>query len=185
MDKIIIGIAGKISSGKDTVADYITKKYNAKSLKYSQALRDVLTRIYQDISRDNMQKISSLIRQMFGEDTLAKIIYNDILNSTENIIVVTGVRRSADIDLLKTMSGFKLFYIDTNINIRYERLIQRSENIDDRNKTFEEFQKQELAEAEMYIDKLKEIADYTIDNNSNVDDLYKKVDSIISELKNS
>ena len=185
MEKIIIGIAGRIASGKDTVADYIVEKYNAKSLKFSQSLRDVLSRLYQDISRDNMQKISLLLRQMFGEDMLAKVIYNDILNSKEDIIVVTGVRRIADIEMLKNTNGFKLFFIDTNIETRYERLIQRSENIDDKNKSFEEFKKQELAETEVYIDQFKEIADYVIDNNEGVDKLHEQIDKIISELKNS
>jgi hypothetical protein len=75
--------------------------------------------------------------------------------------------------MLKNTNGFKLFFIDTNIETRYERLIQRSENIDDRNKSFEEFKKQELAETGVYINQFKEIADYIIDNNEGVDKLHE------------
>ena len=146
-------------------------------------LRDILQRIYQDISRENMQKISTILREGFGDDLLAKVIYNDILNSNEKMIVIDGVRRLPDIEILRSLPEFKLLFIDTDIENRYQRLIQRNENIDDRNKTFDDFQKEDQAEAEINIDKLKSIADYIIDNNGNIDNLYKQIDKIITELK--
>lgn len=185
MAKIIIGISGRIASGKDTVANYIIEKYGAKQFKFSKVLRDILQRIYQEVSRDNLQKLSLLLRQMFGDDMLAKVVYNDILNTKEDIIVIDGVRRLPDIEILKPIEGFKLFFIDAVIGTRYERIIQRSENIDDRNKTFETFKKEEEAETEIYIDGLKNVSDYMIDNNSNIDDLHKQIDNIILNLKNS
>ncbi len=183
MDRIIIGIAGKIAAGKDTVANYLINQYGAQQLKFSKVLRDILQRIYQDISRENMQKISTILREGFGDDLLAKVIYNDILNSNEKMIVIDGVRRLPDIEILRSLPEFKLLFIDTDIENRYQRLIQRNENIDDRNKTFDDFQKEDQAEAEINIDKLKSIADYIIDNNGNIDNLYKQIDKIITELK--
>ena len=183
MDRIIIGIAGKIAAGKDTVANYLINQYGAQQLKFSKVLRDILQRIYQDISRENMQKISTILRDGFGDDLLAKVIYNDILNSNEKMIVIDGVRRLPDIEILRSLPEFKLLFIDTDIENRYQRLIQRNENIDDRNKTFDDFQKEDQAEAEINIDKLKSIADYIIDNNGNIDNLYKQIDKIITELK--
>ena len=183
MDRIIIGIAGKIAAGKDTVANYLINQYGAQQLKFSKVLRDILQRIYKDISRENMQKMSTMLRNTFGDDLLANVIYNDILNSNEKMIVIDGVRRLTDIEILRSLPEFKLLFIDTDIENRYQRLIQRNENIDDRNKTFDDFQKEDQAEAEINIDKLKSIADYIIDNNGNIDNLYKQIDKIITELK--
>lgn len=182
MGKIIIGTTGQIASGKDALAAYVVKKYNAKQLKTSTVLRDVLKRIYENINRENLQKLSLILRQSFGEDILAKIAYNDIQNSTEDVIIIDGIRRLQDIEMLKPL-GFKLIFIETAPEIRYERLIQRSENVDDRNKTYEEFQKDALGETEIYIAGFKDMADYIIDNNGNFEDLYKQFDDIISELK--
>ncbi|HOC96268.1 MAG TPA: AAA family ATPase [bacterium] len=183
MDRIIIGIAGKIAAGKDTAANYLINQYGAQQLKLSKVLRDILQRIYKDISRENMQKMSTMLRNTFGDDLLANVIYNDILNSNEKMIVIDGVRRLTDIEILRSLPEFKLLFIDTDIENRYQRLIQRNENIDDRNKTFDDFQKEDQAEAEINIDKLKSIADYIIDNNGNIDNLYKQIDKIITELK--
>lgn len=185
MEKIIIGISGQISAGKDTVANYIMQKYNAKQLKFSKVLRDILQRIYKDINRENMSKLSTALRQVFGEDMLVNIIYNDINNSQEEIIVLDGVRRMPDIEMLQPIPGFKLFYIDAGIDTRYERLIQRSENSDDRAKSFEEFKKDHELETELQILGLKDHADYIIDNSGSLNDLYKQVDTIIFNLKNS
>lgn len=185
MAKIIIGISGQIASGKDTVEKYIMDKYGAKTLKFSKVLRDILQRIYKDINRENMSKLSTVLRQVFGEDMLVDVMYNDIMNSNEEIVVLDGVRRMADIEKLKPIPGFKLFYVDVNINTRYERLIQRTENLDDREKTFEEFQKDHELETELQIPGLKDHADYIIDNSGSLNDLYKQVDDIITALKNS
>ncbi len=178
-----MGIAGKIAAGKDTSANYLINQYGAQQLKFSKVLRDILQRIYKDISRENMQKMSTMLRNTFGDDLLANVIYNDILNSNEKMIVIDGVRRLPDIEILRSLPEFKLLFIDTDIENRYQRLIQRNENIDDRNKTFDDFQKEDQAEAEINIDKLKLIADLVIDNNGNIDNLYKQIDKIITELK--
>lgn len=183
MGKIIIGTTGQIASGKDALASYVVNKYKAKQLKTSTVLRDILKRIYKDVNRENLQKLSLILRQNFGEDLLANIAYNDIQNSQEDVVIIDGIRRFADIEMLKPL-GFKLIFIDTAPEVRYERLIQRSENIDDRNKTFEEFQKDAQGETEIYIANFKDIADYVIDNNGNFEDLYKQFDKIIEELRN-
>lgn len=179
MSKTIFGITGQIAAGKDTVANYIIQKTNAKTFKFSQVLRDVLKRIHQETTRENMQKLSTSLRQNFGEDILAKILYEDIKISDENIIVIDGVRRYADIESLKDLEGFKLIFIDTNIENRYERIIKRNENADDATKTFEDFKKDNEQESESQILDLKNVSSIILDNNGNLEELYKQIDSLV------
>lgn len=179
MSKLIFGITGQIAAGKDTVANYIISKTNAKTFKFSQVLRDVLKRIHQESTRDNMQKLSTYLRQNFGEDILAKIIYEDIKSSNDEVIVIDGVRRYADIESLKQLDGFKLVYVDTSLENRYIRITQRMENADDKTKTFDDFKKDNEQEAESQISDLKNIADIIIDNNGSVEELYKQIDGIV------
>lgn len=179
MSQKIFGIAGQIAAGKDTAAAYIIKKTNAKTFKFSQVLRDILNRIDKEITRENLQKISTFLRQNFGENILAECMYNDVIKSDDEVIVIDGVRRYADIEKLRQLENFKLIYIDTNIENRYERITKRSENQDDQTKTFEEFQKENEQESESQIVKLKEFADIIIDNNGNFEELYAEIDKTV------
>ncbi len=142
MAKVIIGLAGESGCGKGTVAKHIIEKYNGSSFRFSTMLRDILCRIYLPDSRKNMQILSTILRQNFGEDVLAKVMSEDVKRNNKNIVVVDGIRRPADIKYLKELPEFKLIYVEADIKKRYDRLIQRGENPDDNQKTFEKFQKE-------------------------------------------
>ncbi|TSC52965.1 MAG: hypothetical protein LiPW39_499 [Parcubacteria group bacterium LiPW_39] len=181
MNKIIIGLAGEIGCGKGVIAKYIIEKYNGSSFRFSTMLRDVLRRIYLPDSRENMQILSTLLRQNFGEDVLARVISEDFASSDKSIVMVDGIRRLADIKYLKELPEFKLVYIETDIHKRYERILKRNENPDDSRKTFEEFQKEREQEADRQIKDLKKYADFIIENNGTYEQLYARVDKIIKE----
>jgi dephospho-CoA kinase len=92
MPKIIIGLAGEIASGKDVTKKYLEINYGASCHRFSTILRDILNRLYLPIKRENMQDISTFLRQRFGEDLLAKIITEDVKNDPHEIVVVDGIR---------------------------------------------------------------------------------------------
>jgi dephospho-CoA kinase len=58
------------------------------------------------------------------------------------------------------------------------------EKNDDQTKKWEEFQQEGLAEAEQKIKEIKEQADFHIDNNGTLVDLYKQIDEIIEKIRN-
>ncbi len=181
MSKIILGLAGEIASGKGTTAKYICEKHGGNSHRFSTALRDVAARMYLEESRENLQKISTIFRENFFDDILSAVIAKDVLNDEHKIIAIDGVRRMADISYLQKIPGFKLVYIEAEMKKRYERIIGRGENTDDKTKTFEEFQKDHEREAERQIKDLKNQAEYVIDNNGSLDELYKQIDEIIKK----
>ena len=181
--KIVLGLAGEIASGKGTVGDYIEKTHNSSSYVFSKVLRDVLNRLYQDINRENMQKLSTVLRENFHSDILSEVIYNDVKRDENKVITIDGVRRLADIEYLKKIEGFKLVYIEVDIKKRHERIIKRDQNSDDQGKTFEEFKADNKREAEVQIKGLKDHADIVIDNDGSFEDLYKQVDEIIAKTK--
>jgi len=180
MAKIILGITGEMASGKGTAAKYVVDKYGAASLRFSTMLRDVTKRMHQKETRDNLQNISTCLRQCFGEDILAKVMAEDVKKDEGEIIVIDGVRRLPDIKYLREISGFKLIYIETDLEKRYERIVKRGENSDDLNKTFEEFKKDQEKEAEQQIKGLRFEANFTVDNNGSLEELYWQIDKIIN-----
>lgn len=177
--KIILGLAGEICAGKGATVKYIAEKYGAESFRFSTMLRDLLNRLYIPVSRENMQLISTAMRQAFGENIMAKAIAEDVKNGKNNIIVIDGVRRLADIEYLKKINCFKLVRIIADPEIRYKRLISRKENQGDETKTYEEFLADHKKEADAQVPIVMAEADLEIDNNGSLENLYKQIDQII------
>ncbi len=184
MQKLVFGIAGEMASGKGTITQYLIHEYKASSYRFSDMLRETLKRLYLPHTRENMQKLSMSIRENYGEDVMAKVMMEDVKNDAHNIVIVEGVRRIADIKYLKELPGFKLIYIEANMEKRYERIIKRDENPDDKGKTFEEFQEEHKRESELQIKNLKNYADVIIDNNGELKSLYNQVDKMVKKWNN-
>jgi len=179
--KLILGLSGEIGCGKGTFADYVVKKYNGESFRFSTILRDILNRLYLPQTRENLQDISTVLRQKFGQDLLAITITKDVEKCTKSIIVVDGIRRQEDIKFLKELPKFILIYIEADPENRFKRILQRSENPDDAIKTFDQFKKELEKESEIKIKELKNVADYIINNNSSLTDFYSQIDGVIKK----
>jgi len=181
MAKIIIGLAGEMASGKGTVAEYISEKYDASIYRFSTMLRDVMNRLYIEQTRENISRMSTILRQNFGENLFAKVIAEDVKKDSKDFVIIDGIRRPDDISYFREISEFKFIYVEADMKKCYERIIQRNENTDDRNKTFDEFEKERQLEPELQIKDLKQYADFVLDNNGTFKDLYKKIDNILTE----
>ena len=182
MAKLILGFVGKLASGKDASKKYLEEKYGASSHRFSTALRDILNRLYIPIIRQNLQDLSLDLRNRFGSDTLARVIAEDVKNNKNEFIVVDGIRRMDDIINLKNVEGFHLVSIEASEQIRYERMVKRNENIGDDKKTFDDFINDGNKEAELEIPIVMGNASFTINNDGNLQDLYKQIDEIIIKL---
>ena len=133
--KIILGFAGEIASGKGTAAKYLVERHKAATYRFSTMLRDIVERLYLSVDREHMQRTSTMLRREFGEDVLAKVMFEDARNDTHQLIVIDGVRRLEDVKYLREIPEFKLCYVSAPLKTRYERLLTRGENADDSAKT--------------------------------------------------
>ncbi|OGE86639.1 MAG: hypothetical protein A3J48_01720 [Candidatus Doudnabacteria bacterium RIFCSPHIGHO2_02_FULL_46_11] len=181
MDKTVIGLVGLIASGKSDIGKYVSKKYNADYIRFSDILRDILDRISVEYTRQSLVKLSQILRENFGESIFSKAVAGDIKKSKRTIFVVDGIRREGDVEFLKNSSKFYLVWVEADPKIRYQRIISRDDNTDDQHKTFEEFLKDHNLETEQTIIPLKEKADFNIDNNGSLEDLYKQIDEIVKK----
>lgn len=182
MDKIILGLTGKIGSGKDTVAKYLVEKYGGIILSFSSFLNEVLDIYDLPITRENQQKLSTILRQNFTEDILANAIEKRIKNSSDNLIAIPNVRRGADIEDIKKLSGFNLIFVDADPKTRYDRNVKRNQTIGDNTMTYKEFLKKDNAEAEEQIEGLKETANFVITNNGTLKEFYTQIDDIWEKM---
>jgi dephospho-CoA kinase len=182
-EKVIIGIAGEIASGKDTVSRYYEKKYGASMYRFSDVLRDILKRLHLEENRKNLAAASLMLRETFGEDIFARSVAEEIENDRNTLIVIDGVRRSSDVKSIQGRLGFTLLYINADPKQRHERMRARNQNADDTTKTFEEFLRDSELESETEIRRLGEDADFTIDNNGTLDELYAHADVFLEKLR--
>lgn len=183
--KIILTFAGPPASGKGTCCEYFVKKYNAVHLRFSQPTRDILDIIHLPRTRDNMQKLSLVLRRNFGADIFSKILAAQAQEAASKLVVIDGARRLADVDHLKAISGFHLVAVDAPAKLRYERLIARRENPDDAMKTWDEFLKQEQADAEVLIPEIMAQAESRIINGGSMRELQRKLDEIYRNVSDA
>jgi dephospho-CoA kinase len=145
-------------------------------------LRDVLNRISIPTSRENMQKVSTVLRANFGEDLLAKGIANDASKLDADVVVIDGVRRLTDIEHLVALPNFFLIKIEADDKLRYDRMVKRNENPGDNEKTFEQFLKDHETEADSQVPSVMKTAKYSINNNGTFEELYKQIDELVEKL---
>jgi dephospho-CoA kinase len=181
MAKHIIGIAGEMASGKDTVTHYLVEKYGAVEYRFSDPLRSILKIIHKEITRDNLTALSTHLRAAFGQDLLAHIIEREAEENTNEIVVIDGVRRLSDIDLVQGKDNFFLVYVDAGVHVRYERLHKRGQNADDGTISFEEFLEDHSNETERFIPELKKVTKEVIMNEGTLEELHDRVDVIMTQ----
>lgn len=180
--KIILGFVGDLASGKGTVCKYLLEKYGTQSYRFSTMLRDILKRVYLENSRNNLQTLSTLMRENFGQDIMSRVIAEDVKNDPSEIVAVEGIRRPTDITYLEKNPGFHLIYITADSKLRWERLIKRNENPGDDKKTYEQFLADEQAEADRLIKELGAKAEYKIVNNGNTEEFYSQIEEILKKI---
>lgn len=182
MPKHIIGIAGEMASGKDTVTKYLVERYGAEQYRFSDPLRAILKIMHLEVTRDNLTAVSTHLREAFGQNLLAHIIERNAETSKSDIVVIDGVRRLSDIDLVKDKPNFTFWYTEADPKIRYERLSNRRENEDDGTLTFEQFLEDHSNETERFIPELKAHAEQVIENNGTLEALKERVDGLMKNL---
>lgn len=182
MKKTVIGIIGTISSGKDTVADYISKKLEIPVFQTSQQLKDIAQERGLDLKRANLIKLGTKIAIEKGPDYLVKMI---VESSDEERIVITGMRDLGHIEYLRAHTKLVLVALEADAEIRFHRTQDRGRAGEA--ETVEEFvENEEVENSGEHTQRLFEclkLADYTIANNKGLDSLYKKIDDVLVREK--
>lgn len=187
MSKIIIGITGTLGAGKGTIVDYLVKN---KEFIHFSAREDVINKEIEKkgfpITRDNMVLIANDLRKNYGPSYVAEKLFKMAQNSDKNC-VLESLRTVGEIESLRKKGKFYLFAINAERKTRYDR-VQERKNTQSDNVSFEKFIEQEETEMKsddpnkQNLSKCIRMADYVFENNGTIEDLYKKIDEVISKL---
>ncbi|MBI2600293.1 AAA family ATPase [Candidatus Daviesbacteria bacterium] len=177
--KKVIGLVGEKGSGKQTFVNFLKQlgpELNIRQVRFSDILAQTLLLWDIPITRANLQKLSLVINDAFGEKALANAAKFSIEGDNADIIIFDGIRRKAELNLVKRMKDSLVIYITAKQNLRYERLKKRSEKLGEVGLTFEQFIKEEKSKAEEYISALGKETDLTIENDGSLGEFKQGVE---------
>ncbi|EKE05056.1 MAG: hypothetical protein ACD_19C00426G0078 [uncultured bacterium] len=178
---LIIGITGTLGAGKGTVVDYLIKNRDFKHYSVSGYLKDELIKQNKEINRPNLQDVGNELREKFGPDFITQELFTLAKTNNENAII-ESVRNPREAEFIKSHGG-KLIAVVADQKIRFDRIKDRQSVKD--NVTFEEFQKQEERETQSIdpnsqnLTKCIEMADFIINNDGDLDNLYEQIEKNI------
>lgn len=183
MPKMIIGFVGQAGAGKGTAAQMLASNKNAETFTFSDILVDVLKRLFKERSRDNMIKMSTALREAFGQDVLANVMERQVQESGADIVIVDGIRRMEDIEDLSKDPKFHLIEIWAPPEVRFERLKKRNEKAGEGDMTWDEFLQMGERETERTIAGVAARAEHKIDNSEGLEEFKAKLDALVTKFQ--
>ncbi|OYT35290.1 MAG: hypothetical protein B6U87_00575 [Candidatus Aenigmarchaeota archaeon ex4484_52] len=169
---IIIGIIGVARSGKDTAANYISKKYDFDKFDFAtEVLEPLLIKNKIKPTKKNKSNFAKNLRQKKGNDILAKLLFKSIKNKKSKNIVISGFRCIEEIDFFKTKTK-KIIFL--KLIVDEKTILKRGTYADiDRNKRDTTF---------IGMEKVLNYPSVKIQNNKTKQDLFESIDKSLSCL---
>lgn len=186
---IIIGIAGTLSSGKDTLSKYLEEKRGFTHWSTSDMLRAEKKRIYSDSPEALLKRadpFANKLREERGAGVLVELAYDAFKKDGGTNLAISAIRSIGEVEKLHELGGVLLF-IDADPRLRYQRVQARQRDVQD-NRTFEEFLAQEASESEgidpadktvQNLPAMRKLADHVLYNDEDLQSFIKSAEAII------
>ncbi len=182
----VLGLVGEKGSGKQTFVNFlkeIVPDKNIRQVRFSDILAQTLLIWDIPITRSNLQHLAIMMNTTFGETALANAAKFSIEGDSADVIVFDGIRREAELNLIKEMPNSTLIYITADQDLRYKRLKARSEKVGETGLTHEQFLEEEKSKAEINIPALGKKAKIRLENNGTLDEFKNSILNIWSALE--
>jgi len=179
---MILGLTGVKLGGKDTVADYLVSKHGFAHIRHSHILDEILNILDLTNSRRNEIDLGMSLRRTFGDGVLGKALAKRVLEVKKKSVVINGIRFQDELESAVAL-GAKTVYVTAPEEIRFGRYQKRQEKDDDARQTLDQFRAQEHEPTEVGIPGLGAQAEFRLDNSGTKDELFLKVDKLLTSLK--
>ena len=148
-------------SGKSTIVSAL-KARGLEALNLGDGVRAEAKRRNIEPTGDNLGKLMLELREKNGPGAIAILLTEPIKNSQSKVIIIDGVRSTAEIEVLKNVGSVKLLSIEAAADTRYKFLSSRGRSDDPA--TREKFEERDKRELGVGIGESIAIADETISN---------------------
>lgn len=126
--KLVIGITGTLSAGKDVVASILREK-GFQIISLGEVIRDELNSKGIETTRKNQQDLGNQLRREHGGHVLAQRALEKY-RSYSAPLVINGIRNLDEIRFLKNNADFHLIAVDAPLEIRWQRVMKRNRDPD-------------------------------------------------------
>ncbi|HHH12330.1 MAG TPA: hypothetical protein ENJ77_00450 [Candidatus Moranbacteria bacterium] len=181
-EKPLIVLSGQIASGKGTVAKYLRERYRGEIFRYSDILKDILSRLGLAYTRANLASLGEALRGAFGGAVLSETLLRDIAHRRPALAVLDGLRKKDELAALRAGARTVFVFIEAPAEVRYRRLLSRGEKKDETEKTFEQFLADQRRPADKEIAELRSLADYVVRNDSSPTETFAQIDDIMEKI---
>ena len=163
MAKLIVWLTGMPGSGKSTIVSAL-KARGLEALNLGDGVRAEAKRRNIEPTGDNLGMLMLELREKNGPGAIAILLTEPIKNSQSKVIIIDGVRSTAEIEVLKNAGSVKLLSIEATADTRYKFLSSRGRSDDPTTK--EKFEERDNRELGVGIGESIAIADETISNSN-------------------
>lgn len=178
--KRVVGLVGKIASGKGVVSDYLNRIYGAKVYRFSDVLKDLLSKLGKPDTRDNLQALGLHLRQIFGDNVLADVVKEEVQEDGHSLIVVDGIRYWNEVEMIRSFKDNLIISVTTPLEVRYQRAASRATR-GEKKISFDEFKKNENSPTEQLIDEIALHADIKIENMGSKEALLETLETVFKD----
>jgi dephospho-CoA kinase len=182
--KLVIGIAGRRGSGKDTAAGCLCERHGFISIDFS---RDILTPVLRaegrPVTRESLTRLAMAGRAEAGNGVWAERLSAAANGSGAGRIVISGIRFAEEVRVFRKKfgRGFTLTAVICDDKIRFERLKSRG-TMGEGGMTYERFLALERAAPEKAVQKTIRMADYILDNSGTRHGLCRQVEAMFKDV---
>ncbi|UCD02374.1 MAG: flagellar hook-basal body complex protein FliE [Promethearchaeota archaeon] len=172
----VIAICGLPGSGKTTAIEAI--KDLGIIITMGDVIRNEAKKRNLEPSGNNIGKIAKEMREKGGPGIIAEKCVNLIKRlKDEQVVFVDGVRSLSEINIFRKNWKFPVIAIVVDEKRRFNRLFERARSDDP--KSLEDLKERDKREIEFGLDKVLENAEYTILNNTTIEDLKEKTRKLV------
>jgi dephospho-CoA kinase len=176
-----VALVGKMRSGKDTLADYAIENHDFTRFAFGDGIREICRILFPEQMKEGnkprslLQGVGQKMRQV-DNDVWVNKCFTEITTESyrKNILnpIITDLRQPNEYQRCKD-EGFTIIKVHCDEDLRLQRILQQNDK----------FNMNDLYhETEMHIDTYD--YDFIINNDGTIEDLYKKLDEIVSKINN-
>jgi dephospho-CoA kinase len=174
-ERLVIGITGRIGSGKTSVGRYLNSAHVFQYIRYSQVLSDWLATDPE--AKAHLQEVGWEVMEGGRQMELNRRLIAQILPNAA--VAVDGLRHPVDFESLSNSfpHAFHLLYLESSADDRWERLKGKGRYTDRAI-----FEAAERHPVEQKIESLRKNAARVISNSESLQALYQTVDAAIRDF---
>lgn len=187
---MLIGVAGGMCSGKDTVGEYLRSKFGFVVVNSSDELRLRMSEEAVRVSRVTQRQFANECRSRYGSGYFIQCAYDRAAAmSSDNGLAIISFYTVGEAKYFLTRLKGRLFgVVGPGLKARYERLVSRSDGSRDE-LTYEQFLEREAAENsglsddDTNVSRVLSLCETVIENTGTLGDLHNSIDAYIGSLR--